>query len=241
MDIMTWANSPTLLLLCSAALLVVAMQSVIYIRRAWKEALLEGFTKDDLKKMIYNSALSSILPTLSTIIFLIMLAPLVGKYFAWLRLSVLGSGTYEYMAADAATKAMGFTSLTDTGLTLSVYITIMWAMSLGISGGPIVNTLFFQPYYERLQSATLKKSGFGQFVGMCLMMTMMTVMLVPRVLDYKNPLSMSTTIFVSFLVVILDRLGEKKALSWLKDFSFPISLLSGFVFAIILGNTVFVK
>ena len=73
------------------------------------------------------------------------------------------------------------------------------------------------------------------------MMTMMTVMWIPRVMDYENPLSMSTIIFVSILVVILDKLGAKKSMSWLKDFSFPISLLSGFVFAIILGNTVFVK
>lgn len=70
------------------------------------------------------------------------------------------------------------------------------------------------------------------------MMTMMTVLLIPRAMDYKNPLSMLTVFFVSVLVMVLDKLGERQKLKFLRDFSFPVSMLGGVIFAIILGNTI---
>lgn len=235
----SWANSPVLFALCAFALGLVCVFALVFIRRAWREAESVGITKTDLKQMVGQSVVSALLPSLSVILFLIMLAPMVGRIFAWLRLSVLGSGSYEYMAAEMVVNAMGYKSLMDPGVTLAAFITVMWAMSLGIASGPICNVFLFKPYYERLQRATLKKSGFGQFVGNCLMMAMMTVMLVPRAMDYKNPLSMLTILFVGIVVVIFDKLGEKEKFTFLKDFSFPLSLLSGVIFAVVLGNTVF--
>ncbi|MGF3072269.1 DUF5058 family protein [Facklamia sp. P13069] len=237
---LNFSNGRVLFFLCLFSMLLVVGHICVFIRRAWKEAKNVGISKNDLKQMVINSILSAILPTLSSIIFLIMLTPILGRFFSWLRLSVIGSASYEYLAADIASKALNISGINSSDISLKNLITIMLAMSIGISSGPIVNILFFKPYYSKLQIAAQKKKSFKQYIGISLMMTMMTVLLVPRVLYFENRLAMATTIFSAILVYILELIGRNEKVRVLKDFSYPISILAGVVFAIVLGNTILV-
>jgi hypothetical protein len=56
----------------------------------------------------------------------------LGKYFPWLRLSVVGSAAYENMAADMVAKASGLAGIADPGFDLPIFTMAMWVMSIGI-------------------------------------------------------------------------------------------------------------
>ena len=105
------ANSPVMAAFCGLAILVVLVQAAIFFRTAWKRALELGFEKKDLMKVVKSSALFSVVPSLPIIISYMILMPVLGKFFAWLRLSVIGSASYETLAANMAVTSLGFESL----------------------------------------------------------------------------------------------------------------------------------
>ena len=88
------ANSSVMAVFCGLAILVVLVQAVLFFRTAWKQALQLGFTKSDLMKVVKSSAVFSVVPSLPIIISYMILLPALGKFFPWLRLSVIGSATY---------------------------------------------------------------------------------------------------------------------------------------------------
>lgn len=94
------ANSPVMAAFCGLAILVVLVQAAIFFRTAWKRALELGFEKRDLMKVVKSSALFSVVPSLPIIISYMILMPVLGKFFAWLRLSVIGSASYETLAGQ---------------------------------------------------------------------------------------------------------------------------------------------
>ena len=107
------ANSPVMAAFCGLAILVVLVQAAIFFRTAWKRALELGFEKKDLMKVVKSSALFSVVPSLPIIISYMILMPVLGKFFAWLRLSVIGSASYETLAANmAVTSPVSYTHLT---------------------------------------------------------------------------------------------------------------------------------
>ena len=231
------ANSPLMLGVCAAALAVVTVFAVIFLSKAVKEAGQVGLTRRDVKELASTAAVSCVLPAVSTILFLILLTPMLGRFFSWFRLSVLGSGTYEAFAADAAAKAMGYISMPDPSVTKDSFVTIMWTMSLGISSALFTNLLVFPSYYKGLQRLTTRKEGFGRHAGNSLMMAMMVVLLLPRAMDFHNPIGMLTTIFSAAVVLLFNYLGRTPRWHLLKDYAFSLSMLLGVTFAAVAGNT----
>ena len=59
-----------------------------------------------------SSAIFSIIPSLPIIVSYLLLVPALGRYFPWLRLSVVGSAVYETMVANMAAEAFGLESIT---------------------------------------------------------------------------------------------------------------------------------
>ena len=96
------ANSPVMAIFCGLAILVVLVQAVVFFRVAWRQALEMGLSKADLMKVVKSSAVFSVVPSLPIIISYMILLPALGKIFPWLRLSVIGSATYETLAASIA-------------------------------------------------------------------------------------------------------------------------------------------
>lgn len=126
------ANSSIMAILCGAAILFVMVQSVMFYRLAKKRALELGFTSGDIKKVVKSSAIFSIIPSLPIIISYVILLPSLGKFFPWLRLSVIGSASYETMAANMAVTAYGFDGLGTSNFSPEVYGAIAWVVTLGM-------------------------------------------------------------------------------------------------------------
>lgn len=88
--------------------------------------------KEELKKVVVSSSIFSIVPSLPIFISYMLLVPALGKYFPWLRLSVIGSATYETMSADMAAKAYGYSGISSANFTSDVFAAITWTVTFGI-------------------------------------------------------------------------------------------------------------
>ena len=100
-------NGLPMLVLCGIAMLIVIVQPLIFLRMSWKHGKELGINTRDMKGCVKSSAMFSVVPTLPILINYLILLPAFGKYFAWLRLSVMGNAAYETAVADMAATGLG--------------------------------------------------------------------------------------------------------------------------------------
>lgn len=108
MEIMDVLSSKLLYILVILGLVFIFSICVFFFRRAVKRAKELGIENDKIKSVVRSSQIFSIVPSISIIIGLITLSPILGVPWPWFRLSVVGSLPYELMAADLAVKGAGY-------------------------------------------------------------------------------------------------------------------------------------
>ena len=132
----------------------VLFESVVIYRKAYKRGLELGMTKTQLNETTRSSAIFSIVPSLPILIGLVTMIPLFGNVvIPWIRLSVIGSVSYETYAASQIKQAAGVASLTEN---LQVYSTAIWTMTLSILSGMIILIFFYKQYTNKLEAIKIK-------------------------------------------------------------------------------------
>ena len=134
-------NSPIIFVMVGIIIAAVLGQSVFFLIRALKRANEKGMDKQMLKKTITSAALFTIAPAIAILVGVISLSKSLGVALPWLRLSVIGSLTYETTAAASALGALGL----GTGETISNpsdFVTVVWVMTVGIIIGLIIVPVF---------------------------------------------------------------------------------------------------
>ena len=102
-------NSPVLFLLAGIVIAAVLAQSVFFLVKAWRRGLELGMEREKLKKIASTAAVFTIAPAAAIVISVMTLSKDLGLPLPWLRLSVVGSMSYETIAASNAERAMGLT------------------------------------------------------------------------------------------------------------------------------------
>lgn len=129
-------NHPILFVLVGFIIAVVMAQSVYFLVKAYRRALALGVDKSILRKTIISSAIFTVAPAVAIVISVITLAPSLGIALPWLRLSVIGSLSYETVAAANAASGMDKTLADFIGsMTASEYVTIVIVMTVSILVG----------------------------------------------------------------------------------------------------------
>lgn len=233
MNYLEVANSHLMFGLCFTVILVVVVQSVLFIRTAWKRGLELGMEKPLMKKAMTNAAIFSVIPSLPIIIMLMVLSVPLGEYFPWLRLSVVGSAIYESMAADAVAKSYGLGGMSDPGFNLPIFTTAMWVMTIGIVWGIIFNIFFMRSLDKFSKKAKASNNTFVPVFSAALFIGMLSIMSAPYVVNTAN-----ITGIVAFAVAAAASMGcgyvaRQTGLRAVSEFSLPISLLIGMGAAII--------
>ena len=129
-------NHPLLFVIVGAIIAIVLAQSAFFLSRAIKRAKELGLG-EHIKKTIISAAIFTVAPAVAVLIGVVALSKSLGIPLPWLRLSVIGSITYETVAAGNALEAANMsagTTVTDP----SIYITIAWVMTVGIAAGLIL-------------------------------------------------------------------------------------------------------
>ena len=105
------ANSPLLYVLVAAGVLYIVGLSAVFLRKSWRRCLELGISKEKLSAVARSSAVFTIVPSVSIVIGLFTLSTVLGIPWPWYRLSVVGSVSYELMAADMVADGMGYSSV----------------------------------------------------------------------------------------------------------------------------------
>ena len=232
-------NSPILFALVGAIIALVLAQSVFFLVRAVKRARELGIGKDTVKKTITSAAVFTIAPAVAVLVGVVALSKSLGVALPWLRLSVIGSITYETVAAGNALEAAGSgagTTVTDP----AIYITIAWVMTIGIAAGLILVPFVTRKLQRSMGKIGMKDKKWGEIFNNAMFLGMISAFLGYVFCDvglvFKGNLSGLIPVCVmavaAVVMAICGLIATKAKIRWLTDYALPLSLIAGMVSAI---------
>lgn len=225
------ANSPIMFLVCGIVILYVLGQSILFMVRAWKHGKEIGMSTQTMKSTITGSALFSIVPSIPILIILVMLMSVLGKYFPWLRLSVIGSSSYENVAANIAARSFGLLSYTDAGYNSSIFISTMWAMSICILYEPLLVVLGKKSLDKGMLKLRQKKPIVYTLLIDGVFIAMMGWFCAPYMTYWTEKpeqiLSLVALVVAAIAAIVFNYLAKKTGKHFLMEMSFPGGMLIG--------------
>ena len=128
-------NHPILYVLVALLVGVVLAQSVYFLVKALRRSKELGMNQHKIKKTIKTAAIFTVAPAVAIVISVITLSKKLGLPLPWLRLSVVGSMSYETVAANNALSNMGQSLGSSIPLTAQQYVTVLLVMTISIMMG----------------------------------------------------------------------------------------------------------
>ena len=229
-------NSPVLFIIVGFIILLVLGQSIFFLIKALKQGKKIGIDKKVLTNTIKSSAIFSIAPAIAIFIGVITLTGLIGNALPWLRLSVIGSLTYETTAAKTAMEALGINSVVTAG----EFVTIAIVMTIGIVPGLFLVPLLTKPINEGLVKIKKKNSAWGEIFMSSMFMGMISAFLGYIFCDVTKGIVGWIPVFVmlisAVMMLIMGVIIKVTKLKMLEDYAIPISMVVSMICAIPLTN-----
>ncbi len=251
-----YVNHPVLFILAGCLVAVVLAQSVYFLVKALRRSKALGMDQAKVRKTVRTAAIFTVAPAVAIVISVIALSKSLGLPLPWLRLSVVGSMSYEAIAAENAVSAMGLSLGRIDSLTAQQYINIALVMTLSIMVG-----IWLVPAISKRLLSGMSKLGKrdakwadifsnAMFIGMIATFLGFVFCDVARLWSGDENGMVSVTqdgqeilvtntsglipvcvMVVSALVMALCGLAMKKW-KWMGDYALPISLVAGMAAAI---------
>ncbi|MBQ2757641.1 MAG: DUF5058 family protein [Clostridia bacterium] len=232
-------NHPILFVLSGILIFVVLVQSVYFLVKALRRARELGMEKTKLKKLILSAAAFTVAPAVAIVISVITLSKDLGVALPWLRLSVIGSLSYETMAATNAVGAMGMT-FGSSSLNASQFVTVVIVMTVGIMVGIWLVPLIGKRLQNGMISMEKRDKKWSEIFTNAMFIGMISAFVGYVVCDVSLSFKGDFTglipvavAFTSVVVMLLCGLAVKKLKwRWLSEYALPISLVLGMAAAI---------
>lgn len=238
-------NHPILFVLAGFLVAVVLAQSVYFLVKALRRSREIGMDQEKIKKTIRTAAIFTVAPAVSIVISIIALSKSLGLPLPWLRLSVVGSLSYEAIAAENAVSAMGLSLGKISNLTAQQYVNITLVMTISIMVGIWLVPVIGKKLLSGMSSLGAKDAKWADIFQNAMFIGMISAFLgyvfcdISRLWSPVEGYSATSglipvcTMAVSALVmVVLGLLMRKPKLKWLGDYALPISLVLGMIAAI---------
>lgn len=236
-------NAPILFVLVGIVVAFVLAQSTFFLWRAVKRAKEIGLPQKTVRKTISAAAIFTVAPAVAILVGVISLSKSLGIALPWLRLSVVGSLTYETVAAG--------TSLTELGLdtntpipTASDYVTVAAVMTVGIMIGLLLVPLLTKRIQGGMVKLGARDSRWADIFNNAMFLGMISAFLGYVFSDVMNAAHGDFTglipVFVmltsAVVMVICGVAAMRTKARWLQDYALPISMLCGMAASIPLTN-----
>ncbi len=255
-------NHPILFVIVGIIIAAVIGQSAYFLIKAVRRAKAIGMDMKKIKKTVITAAVFTIAPAVSIVITILALSDSLGIALPWLRLSVIGSLSYEAIAAANAASGLGKTLAELAGnMTASDYVTISIVMTVSIMVGIWLAPVLAKRMQKGLVSFENKDKKWSDILQSSLFIGMISAFLgyvfadVSRLwlskdgvfevitkVDGKEVVTLFSStsglipVFVmavsAALMCICGLLMKKLGWKWLNDYALPICMILGMASAI---------
>lgn len=240
-----YVNHPLLFLLAAILVAVVLAQSVFFLVKAVRRSKVIGMDPKSIRKTVRTAAIFTVAPAISIVISVITLSKSLGLPLPWLRLSVVGSLSYETIAAQNALGAMGMTLGQNSSLTAQQYINIALVMTLSILVGIWLVPVLAKKLQSGMSNLKEKDSKWSALFQNALFIGMISAFLgfvfcdIGRLWAPVEGFSRTSgliPVFVMLLSAVVmalcGLLMRIPKLKWLYDYALPLSMVLGMASAI---------
>lgn len=128
-------NHPLLFIIAGLLVAAVLGQSVYFLIKALRRSKALGMDQKKIRKTVLSAGIFTIAPAVAIVISVMTLSKKLGLPLPWLRLSVVGSMSYETVAASNALQAMGQNLGSSSTLTAQQYLNVLTVMTISIMLG----------------------------------------------------------------------------------------------------------
>ena len=237
-------NHPILYILVGLLVAVVLGQSVYFLVKALRRSKQIGMDQAKIRKTIKTAAVFTVAPAVSIVISVITLSKSLGLPLPWLRLSVVGSLSYEAIAASNAVSAMGLTLGKIESLTAQQFVNITLVMTISIMMGIWLVPAIGRKLLGGMSSLENRDKKWADIFQNAMFIGMIAAFLGFVFCDFSRlwiPGDYSPTsglipvcvlIVAAVVMVICGLLMKKPKFAWLGDYALPISLILGMASAI---------
>ena len=232
-------NHPILFVLVALIVGAVLGQSVFFLIKAWKRGVQMGMDKKRLRKIAATAAIFTVAPAVAIVISVIALSKKLGVALPWLRLSVVGSLSYEAIAAENTSQAMGLTGSASPNA--SQYVTITLVMTLSIMVGIWLVPAICKKLQNGMGNLEKRDKKWADIFQSALFIGMISAFVGFVFCDVADAFSGNfkglipvCVMFVSAVVMAVCGLlaGKFKKARWISDYALPVSLVLGMASAI---------
>ena len=236
-------NHPILFLLAGILVAVVLGQSVYFLAKALRRSKEIGMDQTKIKKTIKTAAIFTIAPAVSIVISVITLSKSLGIPLPWLRLSVVGSLSYEAIAASNAVSAMGLELGKISELSAQQFVNITLVMTISILVGIWLVPVIGKKLLGGMSNLEAKDKKWSEIFQNAMFIGMISAFLGFVFCDFGmlwNPVEgiaptagLIPVCVMGTAALVMVCLGiAMKKWKWLGDYALPISLIAGMVSAI---------
>ena len=235
-----YVNSPILYLFAAIVIAFVMAQSVFFLVRALRQAKRIGMDKKLIRRTVTTSAVFTIAPAVAIVISVIALAKDLGIPLPWLRLSVVGSLSYETVAATNAESAMGLVFGQVESLTASQYVTIALVMTISISVGIWLVAVIGKKMQKGMINIEKRDKKWSDIFNNAMFIGMISAFLgyvfcdVTKLFhhDTSGLIPVAVMLVSAFVMAFCGLLVAKLKWRWVQDYALPISLVAGMASAV---------
>ena len=249
-------NHPVLFIIAGLLVSVVLGQSVFFLVKALRRSKELGMNQAKIRRTIISAGIFTIAPAVAIVISVMILSKSLGLPLPWLRLSVVGSMSYETVAASNALQAMG-QDLNAGNLTAQQYVNVLFVMTISIMLGIWLVPVIGKKLLNGMKSLSNRDAKWADIFSNALFIGMIAAFLgfvfcdVSRLWTAQNGIvtvvkdgitetytATSGLIPVCVMgvsaltMVVCGLLMKLPKMKWLSEYALPISLIAGMAVAI---------
>ena len=216
---------------------------VFFIYKSFKDAKKLNMDKKVLKKVIFNSAIFTILPSISILVGVVALSKSLGLPLPWLRLSVIGSLSYETIAASTTINELKL-GIGEAISSASAFVTVAWVMTLGIIMGLVLTPLLTKKIQGGMKKLEKMDKKWSEIFSNAMFLGMISAFLGYVFWDFSSVFSGKLSALIPVLVMLSSAVlmlicglcAKVFKQRWITDYALPISLVGGMAMAIPITN-----
>lgn len=225
------SESSLLYVLVIVSLLIIAAICVYYLLLCMRKAKEMGISKQKVNEIIKSTAIFSIVPSIAIAIGLVTLVIVIGIPYAWFRLSVIGSVSYELMASNMALSAL---KLDLANADADAFGLIMWVMCVPITSTVLANIFVCKPMHLGTMRVGSGDKKWGALSQTTFMTALLVVLIMPMI--FGGLVGLLTFVTSALIAVVVSMLAKKTGAKWMNDFILAICLIGAMGMSIVYTN-----